>query len=84
MAFWLPATIGFLVAVPAMLELLFGELDWSMVLVAAAVISSAGLALFGGIWPGGEARLRALHLFLALGMNAIILVTQLVLGWPGS
>ena len=84
MVFWLPATIGFFVAVPAMLDLLFGELAWSAVLVAAALISSAGIALFGAIWPGGEARLRALHIFLALGMNAIILVTQLVLDWPES
>ncbi len=84
LVFWLPATIGFFAAVPAMLDLLFGQLAWSAVLVVAAVISSAGIVLFGGIWPGGEARLRALHIFLALGMNAIILVTQLLLGWPES
>ena len=84
MAFWLPATIGFFVAVPAMLDLFLGDLAWSAVLAVAALISSAGIALFAGTWPGGEARLRALHIVLALGMNAIILVTQLVLGWPES
>ena len=29
-----------------------------------------------------QVRLRALHVFLAVGMNLIILATQLLLGWP--
>ena len=79
---WLPATVGFLVAAPAMLDLFFGDLPWSAILVGAALLSAAGLALFRGVWPGGERRLRPLHVFLALGMDAAILVTQLILGGP--
>lgn len=79
---WVPATIGFIVAVPAMMDLLFGDLPWSTMLVAAALISIVGVALAGFRWPGGEQRLRPLHVFLALGMDVIILVTQLLLSWP--
>lgn len=81
---WLPATVGFILAVPAMMELLLTDLPWSSILVTSAVISTAGVGLFVGVWPGGEARLRALHVLLAVGMNLIILVTQLVLGWPAA
>ena len=79
---WVPATIGFIVAVPAMMDLLWGDLPWSTMLVAAALISIVGVALAGFRWPGGEQRLRPLHVFLALGMDVIILVTQLLLSWP--
>ncbi|MGD8486907.1 MAG: hypothetical protein PVH07_09750 [Chloroflexota bacterium] len=82
--FWLPASLGFIVAVPAMLNLFLDDLPWSATLVAAALISIGGIALFTGIWPGGEARLRVLHVALAVGMDLIIIVTQLVLGWPAA
>ncbi len=83
MAFWLPASVGFLVAAVSMQGIVLGTWPWSAIMVAAALISSAGVVLFSARWPGGEPRLRPLHIFLALGMNAIILVTQL-LGWPAS
>ena len=82
LVFWLPATVGFIIAVPAMMDLFLSDLPWSSILVASALISTGGIALFSGIWPGGEVRLRVLHVSLAVGMNLIILVTQLVLGWP--
>ena len=82
LVFWVPATIGFIAAVPAMMDLLFGDLPWSTMLIVAAVVSTVGVALAGFRWPGGEQRLRPLHVFLALGMNVIILVTQLLLSWP--
>ena len=68
----------------SMLGLVLGDWPWSTLMVVAALDSTVGIVLFGGIWPGGEARLRVLHVLLAMGMNAIILVTQLVLGWPAS
>ena len=79
MAFWLPATIGFIVAVPMMLDIVVADGPWSAMLVGSAILSAAGIGLLGGIWPGGEARLRLLHVFLALSMDAIVVVTQLVL-----
>ena len=84
LVFWLPATVGFIVAVPAMLDLFLTDLPWSAILVASALISTGGIALFTGLWPGGEVRLRVLHVLLAVGMNVIILVTQLVLDWPAA
>jgi hypothetical protein len=79
--FWLPAAIGFSAAVPLMFGLPTADAPWSAILVGSALLSAAGIGVFSGIWPGGEARLRPLHVFLALGMDAILLVTQL-LGWP--
>ena len=79
---WLPASLGFILAAVSMLGIVLAALPWSATMVAAALLSTAGIGLFGGIWPGGERRLRALHILLALGMDAIILVTQLLLGWP--
>ena len=84
LVFWLPATIGFIVAAPAVADLVLAGMPWSAILVASALVSTVGVALFGGIWPGGEPRLRVLHVFLALSMNAITLVTQLVMGWPAT
>ena len=82
LVFWLPASVGFLVAFPALLDIAIGDWLWQAIVVLASLLSTAGIGLFTAIWPGGEARLRYLHVFLALAMNSIILVTQLVLGWP--
>lgn len=82
MVFWLPASIGFIGAVPLMLGFIAADAPWSAILVGSAVLSAAGIALFGGVWPGGEARLRPLHVFLALGWDAVLLVSQLFLAWP--
>ena len=84
MAFWLPATIGFIAAVPLMFGFPTADAPWSAVLVGSAILSAVGIGLFSGIWPGGETRLRPLHVFLALGMDAILLITQLFLGWPAA
>ncbi len=84
MVFWLPATIGFIVAVPLMFGLLIEDAPWSAILAGSAFLSAIGIGLFSGIWPGGEARLRPLHVFLALGMDAILLITQLLLVWPSA
>ncbi len=82
LVFWIPATLGFILAVPAMLDLFLGQLPWSSMLIGAAVISTIGVVLAGFRWPGGEQRLRPLHVLLSVGMNLIILVTQLFLAWP--
>ena len=82
LVFFVPATLLFAVAAPAMAGLFLTDLPWSALLVAGALISIGGVALFTGRWPGGEARLRALHVFLAVGFDVVILVTQLALGWP--
>ena len=84
LVFWLPATLGFIVAVPAMMDLFLTDLPWSSILVASALISTGGIALFSFVWPGGEVRLRAFHVFLVVGMNLIVFATQLVLDWPAA
>jgi hypothetical protein len=82
LAFWLPASVGFLLSVLPMLDIALASWPWQSIIVASAVLSTLGIAVFTGIWPGGEARLRSLHVGLAMSMNILILVTQLFLGWP--
>ena len=49
LVFWLPATVGFVIAAPAMMDLCLTDLPWSSMLVAAALISIGGMALFTGV-----------------------------------
>ena len=82
LVFFVPATILFAVAAPAMAGLFLADLAWPSLLVAGALASIAGVAILAGRWPGGEARLRPLHVSLAIGFDLVILATQLVVGWP--
>lgn len=80
--FWLLATLGFLLAALAF----WGTVElgdrWRDFAIAGAVISTIGIALFNGIWPGApNSRLSTLDTVIALVMNAAILVL-LWLEWP--
>jgi hypothetical protein len=82
LAFWLPATVGFLLGVLPMLGIALETWPWQSIIVASGVLSTMGIVVFTAIWPGGEARLRSLHVGLAMVMNILIFITQLFLGWP--
>ena len=82
LALWLPASVGFLLSVLPMLDIVLESWPWQSIIVASAVLSTMGIAVFTGIWPGGETRLRSLHVGLAMSMNILVFVTQLLLGWP--
>jgi hypothetical protein len=81
--FWLLSTVGFIAA-----SLSFyssstsGEL-WRQLAIAASIVSTIGIALFSGIWPGApNRRLSNLDTLIALVMNGVILVALLWLQWP--
>jgi hypothetical protein len=81
--FWLLSTVGFIAA-----SLLFyssstsGEL-WRQLAIGASIVSTIGIALFSGIWPGAPNRsLSNLDTIIALAMNGVILVALLWLQWP--
>ncbi|MBE2240570.1 MAG: hypothetical protein IAE81_22475 [Caldilineaceae bacterium] len=54
---------------------------WQQLAAAAAAISTLGIVLFSGIWPGAPNRkLSKIDTIIALVINAAILVL-LVVGW---
>jgi len=73
--FWIFAAVGFLAALLGFLGVLVPSGLWRPLAVGSAIVSILGLVLFWGTWP-------AFNTIGALGMNAVVLVTQLWLSWP--
>jgi len=83
--FWLLSTLGFLAAALSFWGILVPPDIWSQLAVASAIISTLGIILISGIWPGAPNRkLSNLDTIIALILNIAILVTQLWLHWPPS
>ena len=79
--FWLLATLGFVAALMSIWDSLPVGVTWQQLAAAAAVISTLGIVLFSGIWPGAPNRkLSKTDTIIALVINAAILVL-LVVGW---
>jgi len=80
--FWLLSTIGFIAASLSFWGTLPGEY-WRQLAIASSVISTLGIALFSGIWPGApNHKLSDLDTVIALVINALILALLLWVGWP--
>lgn len=80
--FWLLATLGFVAAAISLWDasLPIG-VTWQQLAAAAAAISTLGIVLFSGIWPGAPNRkLSKTDTIIALALNAAIFVLLLV-GW---
>jgi len=73
--FWIFAAVGFLAALLGFLGVLVPSSMWRPLAVGSAIVSILGLVLFWGTWP-------AFNTIGALGMNIVVLVTQLWLSWP--
>jgi hypothetical protein len=79
--FWLLATLGFAAAAISIWDSLPIGVPWQQLAAAAAAISTLGIVLFTGIWPGAPNRkLSKIDTIIALVINAAILV-MLVVGW---
>jgi hypothetical protein len=48
---------------------------WRIIAVVSAVVSAAGIVLFGGTWP-------VFNTVAALAVDVAVLVTQLWIRWP--
>lgn len=81
--FWLLSTIGFIGASMSFWGILVpGEL-WRQLAIVSSIISTLGIAIFSGIWPGApDRRLSTIDTVIALVVNAAILVALLWLQWP--
>lgn len=81
--FWFLSTIGFGAASLSFWGILAAPESWRPLAVASSAISTLGIALFSGIWPGAPSRkFSALDTAIALGMDAAILVLLLWAKWP--
>jgi hypothetical protein len=72
---WVLVAAGFILSCLGFLGVVVPADWWRPLAVVFALISLLGLALFWGTWP-------AFNATGALGMNVVVLVTQLWLRWP--
>ena len=81
--FWTVATVGFVLAALSFWGSAIPATAWRTFAVVSAGVSLCGIALFSGIWPGSQSRRRStFNTFIALTMNAAVLVSLAVLHWP--
>lgn len=81
--FWLLSTLGFLATGLSYWGILLPPELWSQLAVPSAIISTLGIILISGIWPGAPNRqLSILDTVIALIVNIAILIAQLWLHWP--
>jgi len=73
--FWILSAVGFVASCLGFLGVLVPSDLWRPLAVGTAVISLLGLFLFLNTWP-------AFNTIGAVGMNIVVLVTQLWLHWP--
>lgn len=81
--FWILAAIGFIAASLSFWGFLIPGDLWRQLAIAAAIISTLGIGLFSGTWPGAPSRsLATADTVIALAINFAVLVALLVLHWP--
>ena len=81
--FWLLSTLGFIAASLGLWETLVPSEAWRQLAVISSIISSLGIVLFSGIWPGApNRRLSNLDTAIALVINSVILILLLWFDWP--
>ena len=81
--FWLLATLGFIAAALVFWGIFLPGETWRQLAIASSVVSSLGIIIFSGIWPGAPNRkLARTDTVIALVINAAILVLLLWFGWP--
>ena len=83
--FWLLSTLGFIAASLSFWGTPVPGAAWRQLAVASSVISTLGIALFSGTWPGAPNRkVSNIDTAIALVMNAVILVLLLWVQWPAT
>lgn len=81
--FWFLSTVGFIAAAMSFWGFILPGEYWRQLSLASAIISTLGIALFSGIWPGApDKRLSTLDTIIALAVNLAVFVALLWLQWP--
>ena len=77
--FWLLSTVGFIAAALAFWRNPVPDGAWMQWAVIAAIISTLGIVIFSGIWPGAPSRkLSTADTIIALVVNGAILIAFLL------
>lgn len=80
--FWVLAALAFFASAAATRGALISRDYWAVLAFSGASVSTIGIFLSGGIWPGSPSRSRAfLNTSIALVMNVIILSARFWLQW---
>ncbi|MGD8633247.1 MAG: hypothetical protein PVF85_06725 [Anaerolineales bacterium] len=80
--FWALAALAFFASAAASRGAIISRADWGGLAFLGASISTIGIFLAGGIWPGSPSKPRAfLNTSIAMVMNIIILSARLWLQW---
>jgi hypothetical protein len=81
--FWFLSTVGFVAASLSFWGTFAPGGLWRQLAVISAIISTVGIALFSGIWPGAPNRkLSTADTIIALVINIAVLVALLWVQWP--
>ena len=75
--FWVLSTLGFVAAAMSFWGILLPGDIWRQLALVTSVISTLGIFLFLGTWP-------TFNTVAALGVNLVVLITQLWLHWPAQ
>ncbi len=79
LVFWLLATVGFFVSAMSLSGSLLPASTWQPLAIAASLVSTLGIVIFSGIWPGAPNRkLAKIDTVIALILNVAILVFALI------
>jgi len=80
---WAASTAGFLAAAAGFWGLLATGATWRTIAIASSCVSTLGIGIRGGDWPGSVSAGRSkLNTLVAMTMNVAILVALVGLRWP--
>lgn len=80
---WAASTMGFLAASAGFWGILAIGATWRTIAVTSACVSTLGIVVRGGAWPGsGSVSRSRLNTLVAMTMNTAIFVALAWVGWP--
>jgi hypothetical protein len=83
--FWLLSTVGFVAASLSIFGTFLPGGTWRQLAVVSSIISTIGIALFSGIWPGAPNRkLSTVDTIIALVINIAVLLLFLWMQWSSQ
>ena len=81
--FWLLSAVGFILASLSFWGTFLPDEVWRSLALVSAVISTVGIILFKGTWPGAPTlKISILDTVIALVINLAVFVCLLWLHWP--
>jgi hypothetical protein len=80
---WAASAMGFLAAAAGFWGILAIGTTWRTIAIASSCVSTLGIIVRGGAWPGsGSVSRSTLNTLVAMTMNIAVLVALVWLRWP--